>query len=147
MSANRGVFVDTNILVYAYDRSEPEKQHRAVQVLDDLALRGAGWISAQVLAEFYVTLTRKLTAPFSPQEAGERVKNYLYSWRVADLSGLVVLEATRGVREHRLNFWDALIWATARLNQCPLVLSEDFAGGVVLEGVRFLNPFAEDWTP
>jgi len=115
-------------------------------VLDDLAQRGTGWLSAQVLAEFYVTLTRKLTAPFPPEEAGERVKNYLYSWRVADLSGLVVLEAARGVQAHHLNFWDALIWATARLNQCPLVLSEDFASGAVLEGVRFLNPFVEEWT-
>ena len=61
---NGNIFVDTNILVYAYDRSEPEKQGRAVEVLDRLATRGAGVISTQVLAEFFVTVTRKLSAGF-----------------------------------------------------------------------------------
>ena len=52
-----------------------------------------------------------------------------------------VLEGCRGAGEHSLSIWDALIWATAKLNQVPLVLSEDFVDGGFLEGVRFLNPF------
>jgi predicted nucleic acid-binding protein len=56
-----------------------------------------------------------------------------------------VLEAVRGVRDHQLAYWDAQIWATARLNQVPLVLSEDFSNGAVIEGVRFVNPFASDF--
>jgi predicted nucleic acid-binding protein len=55
---------------------------------------------------------------------------------------MIVLEAVRGVRKHRLAYWDAQIWATARLNQVPLILSEDFSDGQVLKGVRFVNPFA-----
>ena len=58
------------------------------------------------------------------------------------ITPLIVLEAARGVRDHRLNYWDAQVWATARLNQIPLVLSEDFKDGFVLDGVRFVNPFA-----
>ena len=141
MSARRRVFVDTNVLVYAYDRSEPQKQARALEVLDDLAHRGAGLLSAQVLAEFYVTITRKLAAPLTPEQAYERLKNYLHAWPVAEMNGLIVLEAARGVRDHQLNFWDAQVWSAARLNQCQIVLSEDFNTGAVIEGVRFINPF------
>ncbi len=139
------VLVDTNVLVYAYDRSEPEKQQRALEVLDRLAISGAGAISTQVLSEFFVAVTRKIAAPLSVPDACERVKNYLQSWTVLDLTGMIVLEATRGVRHHQFNFWDAQIWATARLNQIPVVFSEDFNPGQVTEGVRFINPFAADF--
>lgn len=139
------VFVDTNVLVYAYDRSEPDKQRRALDVLDRLAVTGAGVISTQVLAEFFVAVTRRIAAPLGVDEAGERVRNYLQSWTVLDLTGMIVLEATRGVRDHQFNFWDAQIWATARLNQIAMIFSEDFNVGAVTEGVRFVNPFAEDF--
>ena len=139
------VFVDTNVLVYAYDRSEPEKQRRALEVLDRLAVTGVGVISTQVLAEFFVAVTRRIAAPLSVVEAYERVENYLQAWDVLDVTGMVVLEAARGVREYRFNFWDAQIWATARLNQIPVVFSEDFNAGQVTEGVRFVNPFAEEF--
>ncbi len=139
------VFVDTNVLVYAYDRSEPGKQQQALEVLDRLAVTGVGMISTQVLAEFFVAVARKIPAPLSVAEAYERVKNYLQSWAVVDLTGMIVLEAARGVRDHQFSFWDAQIWATARLNQVPVVFSEDFADGAVIEGIRFVNPFAESF--
>jgi len=139
------VFVDTNVLVYAYDRSEPHKQRRALQVLDRLAVTGAGVISTQVLSEFFVAVTRKITVPLSVEEASERVKNYLQSWMVVDVTGMVLLEAIRGVQEHHFNFWDAQIWATAKLNQVPVVFSEDFSAGSVTEGVKFITPFADDF--
>ena len=142
---NAKVFVDTNVMVYAYDRSEPEKQRRALAVLDHLALTGAGAISTQVLAEFFVTVTRKIPYPLTVQEAYQRIENYLRSWPVLEVTGLVVLEAVRGVRDYQFNFWDAQIWATARLNQIPVVFSEDFNVGQVTEGVRFVNPFARDF--
>jgi predicted nucleic acid-binding protein len=54
------------------------------------------------------------------------------------------------VRDHGFSHWDAQIWATARLNQIPVVFSEDFSDGQVVEEVRCINPFApgfqiEDW--
>mgnify|MGYP001044479379 CR=1 FL=1 len=137
------VFVDTNVLVYAYDRSEPEKQRQALEVLDRLVMAGAGVISTQVLAEFFVAVTGKIAAPLSVEDGYERIKNYLRAWTVVDLTGLIVLEAARGVREHHFNFWDAQVWATARLNQISVVFSEDFNVDTVVEGVRFMNPFAK----
>jgi predicted nucleic acid-binding protein len=139
------IFVDTNVLVYAYDRTEPQKQGQALEILDGLVLSGIGVISSQVLSEFFVTVTRKIGAPLSPDEAYDRVKNYLQAWALLDLTGLIVLEAARGVRDHQLNFWDAQIWAAARLNQIGVIFSEDFSPGAIIEGVRFINPFAPDF--
>lgn len=144
MSADPHILVDTNVLVYAYDRSEPEKQAIAISVLENLATSGAGALNAQVLAEFFVTVTRKLAAPLSVERALESLENYLASWVVFDTTSLVVFEAGRGVRDHRFSFYDAQIWAAARLNQVPVVFSEDFNPGMI-EGVQFVNPFGKDF--
>jgi predicted nucleic acid-binding protein len=86
----------------------------------------------------------------SVEEAYDRLEYYLQKWEVINMSGAIVLEAVRGVREYQFNFWDAQIWAAAKLNQIPIVLTEDFNIGASIEGVRFVNPFApefslEDW--
>jgi len=137
---NGRVFLDTNLLAYAYDVSEPSKQQRAIEVLDAVASAGAGVVSTQVLAEFFLTVTRKLSQPLSVKDALSRVSHYLRICYVLDVTGVVVLQAIDGVLKHRLHYWDAQIWAVARLNQIPVVFSEDFSEGTVLEGVRFVNP-------
>lgn len=137
-----GVLIDTNVLVYAYDPRDRSKQERALAVLRRLVVNGRGRISTQVLAEFYAVGTRKLDPPLSAAEAADQVVALIAAWPVLLVTPLVVLEAARGASSHRLHYWDAQLWATARLNQIPVVFSEDFAHGRALEGVQFLNPFA-----
>ena len=95
----------------------------------------------QVLGEFYTTVT-KLPQPLSQQDAWVRLNNHASAWTVYDLTPQVVLEAVRGVRERSLSYWDAQIWGVARLHHIPIVLSEDFQDGFLLEGVRFMNPLS-----
>lgn len=137
------VFVDTNILVCVCDRSEPKKQRQALEVLDQLVLTASGVISTQVLAEFFVTVTsaRKFASPLTYVEADEYVKDYINTWEVVSITPMIVLEASRGVCNYQMSFWDAQIWAAARLNQIPVIYSEDFNVGAALEGVNFINPF------
>jgi predicted nucleic acid-binding protein len=135
-------FVDANILIYAHDLAEPVKQGAAAALLDRLAARDAGLLSTQVLAEFFSVVTRKLPRSLTLEEAGGVVGRYIQSWCVAEVTPLVVLEAVGGAIEHRLSYWDAQIWATAKLNQAPVVLSEDFQDGRVIEGIEFRDPFA-----
>lgn len=92
-----------------------------------------------------MTVTRKIPVPLSHQEARERVENLRRAWTVFDITGLIVLEAVRSLCTYRFSYWDAQVWATARLNQVPVVLSEDFASGSTVEGVTFINPFAPDF--
>jgi predicted nucleic acid-binding protein len=137
------ILVDTNILLYAYDRGEPEKQSQAIAVLDHLATLRLGVLTPQILAEFFVNATRKLEEPLTVEEVYDRIQNYLLSWEILDLSGSIILEAVRGVRTYKMAYGDAQIWASARLHQIPFVFTEDFNVGAVIEGVRFVNPFEE----
>jgi predicted nucleic acid-binding protein len=138
------MLIDTNVLVYAYDRAEPEKQRRALEVLDALARSGEGRLSAQVLSEFFVNVTRRIPAPLTIAQAQDRLQHYTRIWPVVPLTSDLVFEAIRGVQQYQLSFWDAQIWAAARLGQVSTVLSEDFSPGAVIEGVRFVDPFAGD---
>jgi predicted nucleic acid-binding protein len=141
------ILVDTNILVYAYDPRDPAKNIQAQTLLKTLYEHKIGYLSVQSLAEF-MNATRKLSIP--TKTALNYVQAFILSWPILALTPQVVLEAARGVHAHVLPYYDAQIWATARLNQIPVIFSEDFNIGATLEGVRFVNPFAasfhlEEW--
>jgi predicted nucleic acid-binding protein len=138
------VLVDTNILVYAYDLSEKDKQRRAAEILNELYEMHTGVLSPQILSEFFVVVTRKLQRPLKVTEAISSIENYISSWEVVEINTFTVLEAIRGVRVHRFSYWDSLVWATARMNQIPVVLSEDFSHNSTVEGIRFINPFVSE---
>ena len=131
--------LDTNVLVYALDRREPEKRDRAREVLRRVGASGAV-LPAQVLSEFANVCLRKLEPRPDPAAVQREVERLLLAFPVLPLTGPVVLEALRGVREHLLSYYDAQIWAVARLGQVGVVLSEDFNPGAVLDGVSFANP-------
>jgi len=136
--------VDTNILVYSYDRSESGKQAKAIALLERLGMEGRGVVTTQVLGEFFRTVTRKLPRPLPVADACRRVEKYVHSWTVLPVTPQIVLESALGVARYGLEFWDAQIWATAKLNQISVLLSEDFSHLRSLDGVRFINPFVYD---
>jgi len=147
------ILIDTNALIYAHDHSERAKQQQAIDVLDRITAADNGAFSAQVLSEFYHVATRKLSPPLTLEQAEAQIGHFISVWTVFDVTPTVVLEAVRGVRKYDLSFWDAQIWAAAlsqgdaAQNRAPVVLSEDFNSGAVIEGVRLVNPFAEDFDP
>ena len=71
------VFVDTNILVYAYDRGAGMKHEQALQVVEELWISGNGVLSTQVLQEFYVNVRRKAQNPISYKQARELINDYI----------------------------------------------------------------------
>jgi predicted nucleic acid-binding protein len=132
--------VDTNILIYSRDLDEPEKRLRAIELIDGLAARGELVLTVQCLNEFSAASLRRGV------EVSE-VETAVTRWRdLGEVSRLEVAATTAAlaVARHRLSFWDALIWATARGAAVPVVFSEDFQHGRELEGVRFLNPFRNE---
>jgi predicted nucleic acid-binding protein len=144
------ILIDTNVLVYFYDPNTPDKQMQAEIVLNHLQKSGAGCLSVQNLAEFVSVVIRKLDPPLTSEEVVEQVTLLAEAWPVFHLTPMIILEAARGVRDHGLAYYDAQVWASARLNQVPTVFSEDFQDGLTLEGIRFINPFRdsfsiEDW--
>ncbi|MEM1056815.1 MAG: PIN domain-containing protein [Bacteroidota bacterium] len=137
--------LDTNVLVYALDASEPTKQTRALDLIARVGTAGPSGplaaLPAQALAEFARVALGKLAPPLTPDEAHRQIELYERAFPVLALTPAVVLEAVRGVRDHSFSYFDAQIWAVARLNQIPVVLSEDFAAGSTVEGITFTDPF------
>src|ERR687886_1007096 len=132
--------VDTNLLVYALDRREPEERERAREVLRRVGGAGTAALPAQALSEFANACLRKLEPRPDPATVRREVERLMLAFPVLPLTGPVVLEALRGVKEHLLSYYDAQIWACARLGQVGVILSEDFNPGSVLDGVSFTNP-------
>ena len=137
-----GILIDTNLLIYSIDQNEPEKQVKALKVLDYLELNQTGRLGVQNLAEFISVTTRKIWPRFTADQALQQATRFAQMGPVYDLTFQIVLEAAKGVRDYALSYYDAQIWATARLNQVPVIFCEDFQNRMVLEGVRFVNPFA-----
>ena len=137
--------LDTNILVYSVDANEPDKHAQATALLQHLGETNQAVLSAQTLAEFANVAMRRLQPPLPPDQTYRQVERYEQAFLVILLTPAIVLEAVRGVRDYQLAYYDAQIWAAARLNQVPYVLSEDFNPGATLAGVTFLNPFADDF--
>lgn len=74
-----------------------------------------------------------------------QVEHLRWSFEVLPLTGAVTLEALRGGVAYEMSYFDAQIWAVARLNQVPVVLSEDFSHRAILDGVEFMDPFRNDF--
>ncbi len=136
--------LDSNLLVYCFDEEEPEKKDRALATIDRVGRLPKAALPSQVLAEFSNVALYKLEPPLSPDEVNEQVELYREVFPVLPLTSSMILEAIRGVRDHSFSYFDAQIWAAAKLNQVPVVLSEDFPVGATIEGVTFVNPLSDE---
>jgi predicted nucleic acid-binding protein len=142
MSSTSGrTFVDTNVLVYAHDRSAGTKHARARELVEGLWTTRTGVISTQVLQELYVNLRRKVGKPLSAAEAKGLVADYL-RWEVIVNNGESILEAMELEQRFRLSFWDALIVQAAQSAGVEILSSEDLSHGQDYGGVRVVSPFA-----
>ncbi|MGA2514125.1 MAG: PIN domain-containing protein [Candidatus Limnocylindrales bacterium] len=140
MTAGGRTFVDTNVLVYAHDADEIEKQPIARAVLEQLWADRSGVVSTQVLQEFYVVATRKFSPPMRRSEAREIVALYS-TWSVVQVDVALILDATALEELAQLSFWDALVVEAARRAGTERLLSEDFGAGRRIGGIEIENPF------
>ena len=141
MAALELTFVDTNILVYAQDRSETDKQPRAQALLEALWSTRTGCLSTQVLQEFYVVATRKFEPPMRRSEARELVALYA-TWPIVQVDVGLIIDATALEEGVQLSFWDALIVEAARRAGAARLVTEDLQGGRLIAGVAIENPFS-----
>ncbi len=133
-------FVDTNILIYAHDRSAGGKHTRAGELIQDLWRSGAGCLSVQVLLEFYVNVTQKVPKPLPPEVAGQIIAD-LSVWQVHRPGVADILDAIRLQGRYQLSFWDAMIVASANQLGCQTIWSEDPNPRQVYDLVTVASPF------
>ena len=134
------VFVDTNVLVYCWDASLPEKQAGAAAWMAVLWENRVGRLSYQVLQEYYVTITSKIDPGIEPEEARTDIRA-LMSWEPLALDSQILEGAWRLQDRYGFSWWDALIAAAAQAAGCRYLLSEDFQAGMEVGDLKVINPF------
>lgn len=130
--------LDANILFYAIDGKGGEKHRIALAVLY-AAIQGSGFITVQALGEAYNAVTKK--HPALAGDARDLLTRIAGVARVVSASSEDFLDAIRVREKRRIQFWDAMLWATARRHGGTTILTEDLHDRPVSEGVRYLNPF------
>jgi len=134
-------FLDTNILVYAYDSSAGNKYEIARKIVMNLWDSGYGSISTQVLQEFIVTVTRKISHPISLSDV-RRIAADLLCWEVVVNDGESCVEALDLVSRNKISYWNALIITAAQRSNATTLLSEDLSHNNRYQSILVQNPFA-----
>jgi predicted nucleic acid-binding protein len=133
-------FIDSNIVVYSYDETDPSKQLKAQQEMKNIMESGEGCVSTQVFGEFFhtVVVRKKLMSPMEALSAIQRLER---GFRIGSIEPSLVRDAIAIHQRFQLRYWDSLIIATAKRMKCVEVLSEDMADGQDYGGVVVRNPF------
>ena len=139
------VFLDTNLLLYAYDAGSPVKHSVAVRILEDLWKSGNGVLSTQILQEFFVNVTRKIPKPLSVAVGREIVEDFL-KWKVVPVEGRTILRAIDLLEKHKYAFWDSLVIQSAIDGGARWLLSEDLRDGQRIWNLTIRNPFLPNRT-
>ena len=132
-------FVDTNILMYAHDKSAGEKHERARTLVEELWRERKGVVSTQVLQELAVNLRRKAARTLDAKATREIVADYL-TWQVVVNGGESILEALDLEARFQISFWDALVVQAAQVSGADILYSEDLSDGQTYGTVRVINP-------
>jgi predicted nucleic acid-binding protein len=145
MTAPERFALDTNVLVYVFDGSEPERRERAVDVVRRASRTGRCMLSLQCIGELLSALRRRRLV-----EAGERVQCAQDMMDLFPLFGIEppdVESALTSLALGRLSYWDGLMLATVGRSGCTTLLTEDMQDGAVYGGVTIRNPFAGERLP
>ena len=133
-------FIDTNVLLYAVDHTEGEKQAQAEALLNRLWRDHSGCLSVQVLQEFYINATRKLSKPLSSNTARQVSEDYSL-WIVHAPTSASVLAAIDLQKQHQVSFWDAMILESAQALGAETLWSEDLNAGQHFGSLEVRTPF------
>lgn len=137
---NADVMLDTNVVVYAASTlpEDAAKRDRALALIDTAPLG----LSAQVLQEFYVTVTRNARPPLSDAEAIDWIES-LTAFPCVPTDASLVLTAAETAARHRISYWDAAVIVAAERLGAATLYSEDLGDGQRYGTVTVINPFRE----
>ena len=138
------IFLDTNVIVYAHDRSSGKKNTIAMEIMEYLWDRKKGVISVQVMQEFYVCVTTKILKPL-PLKVARKILEYLLNWDLIINDEYITIKAIDLEEKYRFSFWDSLIVQSAIQSQAYTLFSEDLSDGQIIENVKIVNPFVQEW--
>ena len=136
------VFLDTNILVYLFDKSEKEKQTRVKKLIADHLPQTRMFVSIQVINEFINVTGKKIASPISPIQQKEIIEFINDIFIITPLILNTTLNALEISQKYKLSFWDSLIISSALENKCSVLYSEDMQNGFsIYNKIKIVNPF------
>jgi predicted nucleic acid-binding protein len=134
-------FVDTNVLVYAFDKSDSPKTRIAKKLMNELMDEDRLRVSTQVLQELFVTLTRKVSEPCTSEKALAVLED-LTAWPLMVVDYAAIRAAVDLAGQAKLSFWDALVVVAAARIGATVLYTEDLNDGQEILGLRISNPFS-----
>lgn len=137
------VFIDTNILIYSFDRLDEVKHQIAVDLLTELVEKNEIIVSTQVINEFIVVMTSKVTYPLSPETVELHINKFNQVFNVRPIQMTDCIKALSILKRYGFNYWDSLIVATALKSGCSTLYTEDMQDGQIIEKkLKIINPFS-----
>ena len=138
--SDKKAFFDTNVLVYAFDKNEPESGAIAKRLIQDFGSKGNLVLSTQVLQEFYVTVTKEKKQMLTKKKA-EDIVNDFAEFPLVQVDKAIVSKAMKRHQSNAFSFWDSLIVEAALQSGCSTLLSEDMQNGLIIDSMTISNPF------
>ena len=134
------IFIDTNIIIYANNKRDVQKQKKALQVIKNLMSNGNGVISTQVLQEYAYVAVKKINQ--APDLVMRQIM-LLESLDVINQSAEQIRRAIEIMVTYKTSFWDACIISNAEHGNCTLIYSENLNSGQFYSGIKVQNPFID----
>ncbi len=134
------LFVDTNILIYALDPTDPEKRQVSADLLREAIRSRTLTLSPQSLNETYRVLTQR--RQLMPAEQARAYIRTLAPWAVAPLDAATTERAFVVQDQLKTSWWDSLLVASALAAECKLFASEDLQDGREIGSMRIASPFS-----
>ena len=137
------VFIDTNILIYSFDRLDEVKHQVAVDLLTELVEKNEIIVSTQVINEFIVVMTSKVTYPLSLETVELHINKFNQVFNIRPIQMTDCTKALSILKRYGFNYWDSLIVATALKSGCSTLYTEDMQDGQIIEKkLKITNPFS-----
>jgi len=134
-------FLDTNIFVYSFDRTDPRKRETARNLISVSLEYGTGIISYQVVQEFLNVATRKFVIPLTAADAHRYLEVVLEPLCEVYACPELFHQSLEIADAWRISFYDSLIVAAALQSDCEILYSEDLQDGLKIRGLTVRNPF------
>jgi len=145
MIENEGILIDSNILIYAFDKDEKEKNLIAKDILERVANKEIDiFLSTQNLSEFYYNVIKKIKEPLEATEAKEIIYELisLSNVNVLKIAENNILSAINLSIEYGISYWDALIVSVMKENNIYSIITENEKDFKKIKWLKVVNPFS-----
>lgn len=134
------IFLDTNIIVYVFDKEDKQKNKTAKILLESFYSDENYLISTQVMLEFCNVAYRKMKPVLSTDEIDRFISSFPDE-KIVFIDKTIIKKSIQVKKQYKFSFWDSLIIATALISQCNKLYSEDMTDGQIIENLEICNPF------